>query len=164
MAADTTAERQHKTAAVRWAGAIVLCLTVAVYSWHMNSVMERRVAALEAAVAVMHRQLADYPDIVELGQPLRSKRDAPSAGQCLCPPGKCIVIVVFSVIVVSVITPLLRRRRRGEVHDARRTCACPVCDGVSDGLDCCCWCSRLWFTIGGSPLPPSHHGHPQVAM
>lgn len=97
MAAEqqqTTAVRRASSAVGSWAGIAVLCLTVAVYAWHVHDALERRVTVLEAAVATMQQQLVDYPFAAELEQqqqqqqPLRNKRDATS-GQCLCPPGKC---------------------------------------------------------------------------
>lgn len=100
MAADaTTADRQ--TAAVRrastvarWAVAAALCLAVAVYAWRAHGAMERRVAVLEAAVADVQRQLrrAESPSAAGPEQRSRNKRDATLSGQCLCPPGKCIVV------------------------------------------------------------------------
>lgn len=105
MAADTAAEKQRTAAAGRssavgrWAVAAALCLTVAVYAWHVHGTMERRVAALEAAVAAMQERLADAPNAgaaaMGLEQPLRNKRDATS-GQCLCPPGESRIVFTLS--------------------------------------------------------------------
>lgn len=96
MAADTaaglqqTAAIQRASVLARWAGAVALCLMVAVYACHVHETMERRLVALEATVAAMQLKLADYPTnaaAMPLEQPLRNKRDATSA-QCSCPPGK----------------------------------------------------------------------------
>lgn len=95
-----TVGRQQPTAvhralvAARWAGALALCLAVAVYAWHVHGVMEHRVATLEAAVAEMQRQLAAHPAAIGVTG-LRNKRDATSSGQCLCPPGKCIYYIII---------------------------------------------------------------------
>lgn len=96
MAADTAAGLQQAAAIqrtsvlARWAGAVALCLMVAVYACHVHETMERRLVVLEATVAAMQLELADYPTnaaAMGLEQPLRNKRDATS-GQCSCPPGK----------------------------------------------------------------------------